>query len=188
MSKMAHIDIELVRRYQNIFFAHFPELKLWHQWVVEQVQTKGEITTIFNRVRRFFGRPNDDSTIREAIAHEPQSMAADYTDRALLRLLKAHMYEGLPIILQAQKHDELIFRFREEDESVVIPLVKEQMEEKLKLVSPAGKERTWFVPTDAVTGWNLAFASPKNPDGLMPFGKPRAPRVTDPTNFLKMRL
>lgn len=193
MAKMAHIDIALVTLYQQIFFEAFPELKHWHQWVAEQVQTVGEITSIFGRTRRFFGRPNDDSTLREAIAHEPQSTAADYTNRALLRLLHAVYRESFPIKLRAQKHDELIFTFAEADEDLIIPRAQQIMQEQLTIVSPDGTARPWSVPSDAMTGWNLGFFDKKNPeanpDGLMGY-KPGSERrrQRNPFDFLKRRM
>jgi len=191
MSKMSHIELALVEHYQEVFFENFPELREWHRWVVEQVQTKGEITTMLGRTRRFFGRPNDDATIREAIAFEPQSIAADYTNRALLALLKKVMYENLPIKLRLQKHDELVFTFQEADEDQVIKQVVETMEQHLTITSPTGVERDWYVPAEAMSGWNLGFFDKKNPmdnpDGLRGWPCART-RQGNPTNFLKMRL
>jgi len=191
MAKQTHIPFQLVEHFQALYFEHFPELPQWHRWVVEQVQTKGEITTMLGRTRRFFGRPNDDATIREAIAFEPQSIAADYTNRALLALLKKVMYENLPIKLRLQKHDELVFTFQEADEDQVIKQVVETMEQHLTITSPTGVERDWYVPAEAMSGWNLGFFDKKkatdNPDGLRGWPCERT-RQGNPTNFLKMRL
>ena len=170
MAKQTHIPVNLVRHYQDVYFEAFPEIPLWHQWTIEQVMTKQELTTIlFNRTRQFFNRPTDDATIREAVAYVPQSMAADYTNKALLELHKAAVHGNLPVTIFLQKHDELGFRYAEKDESLVIPRVCDIMEQSFVLTDPEGNKREWSVPVEALVGWNLGFKSDKNPDGLTDF-------------------
>jgi len=170
MAKQTHIPVNLVRHYQDVYFEAFPEIPLWHQWTIEQVMTKQELTTIlFNRTRQFFNRPTDDATIREAVAYVPQSMAADYTNKALLELHKAAVHGDLPVTIFLQKHDELGFRYAEKDESLVIPRVCDIMEQSFVLTDPEGNKREWSVPVEALVGWNLGFKSDKNPDGLTDF-------------------
>jgi DNA polymerase I-like protein with 3'-5' exonuclease and polymerase domains len=153
MSKHSHIEVKLIEHYQEVFFDAFPEIAKWHRWVAEQVQTTGEITTMLGRTRRFFGRPNDDATIREAVAYEPQSVAADYCNRALLRLY--NMGDKFPAIIRLSKHDELVVTCNESLEEQVISIMREQMEEHITLTSPNGKTRNWFVPAETESGWNL---------------------------------
>ena len=178
MSKHSHIDIKLVSRYQDVFFEVFFEVPKWHNWVIEQVQVYGELTTIMGRPRRFFGRPTDDATIREAIAFEPQSLGADYTNTAMIALCEASL-GGLPIELRVQKHDELIFTFKESDEDWIIPKVVELMEHKIQLAGPNEEAKTLCIPTDPETGWNLGKHSKANPNGLLPWGKDRPQRVLE---------
>lgn len=166
MSKHSHIEVKLIEHYQQVFFEAFPEIAKWHRWVVEQVQTKGEIVTMLGRARRFFGRPNDDSVIREAVAYEPQSVAADYCNRALLRLHKLALTEEFPAVIRLSKHDELVVTCVESLEALVIATMKDQMEEHLMIVAPNGKTRNWYVPAEVETGWNLGRQSPTNPNGI----------------------
>lgn len=166
MSKHSHIDIGLIEHYQKVYFATCPELPKWHRWVAEQVQTKGEITTMLGRTRRFFGRPNDDATIREAVAYEPQSVAADYCNDALLRLHKLWLKGEFPGTIRLSKHDELVCSCIESLEEQVISIMKEQMERVIVLKAPNGKERSWFVPAEFESGWNLGRMSKDNPNGI----------------------
>jgi len=188
MSKHSHIDVGLIVHYQDVFFEVFPEMRMWHDWVAEQVQTKGEITTMLGRSRRFFGRPNDDSTLREAVAYKPQSVAADYTNAALLRILKAYLYgvdsvredlvpealhifeskfpKSLPVKIFLQKHDELGYRYPQQHEEDVNLIVTSLMEKHIQIVSPDGKPRDWYVPVEMESGWNLGFRSKTNPNGV----------------------
>lgn len=155
MSKHSHIDVKLIEHYQSVYFDMCPELLKWHRWVAEQVQTKGEITTMLGRTRRFFGRPNDDATIREAVAYEPQSVAADYCNRALLRLHKMVLAGEFPGVIRLSKHDELVVSCNESLEELVLGIMREQMEEHITLVTPGGTARDWFIPAEAESGWNL---------------------------------
>ena len=164
MSKHSHIEIKLIEHYQAVFFEAFPEIAKWHRWVAEQVQTVGEITTMLGRTRRFFGRPNDDSTIREAVAYEPQSVAADYCNRALLRL--HNMGNKFPAVIRLSKHDELVVSGKGENEGLILDIMREQMEERITLVAPNGMRREWFVPAEAESGWNLGRKSDSNPNGI----------------------
>ncbi len=166
MSKHSHIEVKLIEHYQQVFFTAFPEIAKWHQWVVQQVQTKGEIVTMLGRARRFFGRPNDDSTIREAVAYEPQSVAADYCNKALLRLHKLQLAGEFPATIRLSKHDELVVSCKEKDEALVCAIMREQMEEHITITAPNGLTRDWFVPAEVESGWNLGRLSKDNPNGI----------------------
>jgi hypothetical protein len=161
MAKQSHIDLSLVQHYQDVYFSVFPEIRQWHNWIIEQVQVRGEYSTIFGRPRRFFGRPSDDATIREAIAHDGQSPAADYTNRAMLRLHRASLDGSLPAELFLQKHDELGMRYNEKDETQVTTMMLQLMEEHFALTAPDGSQRDWYVPAEMLVGWNLGHRSKK---------------------------
>jgi DNA polymerase family A len=186
MAKLTHIDLDLVEHFQQTYFSAFPEIKRWQRWVAEQIQTTGEITTFLGRPRKFFSRPNDDATIREAVAYEPQSIAADYTNQALLKLYQAQV-AGLPIKIHTQKHDELSFRYLEKDEELVVSEAKKIMQQTITIYSPDRKPRNWMVPADVLTGWNLGFASPTNPDGLAKYPDTRSRQQANPNSLLKRR-
>jgi len=178
MSRQAHIDLKLVQRYQDVYFSVFPEIKQWHNWIIEQLQLNNGFYTIFGRHRYFLGRPDDAATIREAIAHDGQSPAADYTNHALLRLHKAVLAGEIPMEIFLQKHDEIGVRAREEDIPEVLAKMQETMETHYTLTAPNGTTRDWYVPAEAAVGWNLGhrkdyddkgnlLEKPINPDGLL---------------------
>lgn len=173
MATQTRIPKPLIEHFQDGYFGAFPEIARWHDWVAEQIQIEGEIITLLGRSRRFFGRPNEDKTIREAVAYEPQSMGADYTNKALLDLHKASQSGELPIKIFLQKHDEIGFRFLEKDEDFCVARVQEIMEHRITLTSPSGRTREWYVPTEFESGWNLGVVGSEwyapngpNPDGL----------------------
>jgi DNA polymerase I-like protein with 3'-5' exonuclease and polymerase domains len=125
----------------------FPSIPRWWQWTAERLQTTRELTTPFGRRRHFFGRPGDDTTLREAIAFLPQSTTADRMNLGLWRIWR-HMPE---VELLAQTYDSVTFQYSEElDESEVIRRALELI--RVPLVAPNG--RTFVVPGEAKVGWN----------------------------------
>lgn len=198
MAKQSHIPFELVQHYQSVYFAVFPEIKQWHNWTIEQLMVKQELTTpIFGRTRQFFGKPSDDATVREGVAYCPQSMAADLTNSALLRLHQESRCGDLPINIFLQKHDEIGFRFKEGTEQIVLPRVKHIMEQHYTLTNPEGKTRDWHVPAEVLVGWNLGhrqdykdgkkLATPINPDGLVEYPDKRT-RKHNPFDIMQAQL
>jgi DNA polymerase I-like protein with 3'-5' exonuclease and polymerase domains len=123
------------------------------------------ITTLFGRRRFFFGRPTEDSTIREAIAYAPQSMTADEINLGLLNLFRTNKVQ-----LLVQVHDSLLFQYPEELEDEIIPLALDCLKVPLRL----RHGREFVVPVDAKVGWNWGDttvdknnAITGNEDGLM---------------------
>ena len=125
----------------------FPAIPRWWQWTATQLQTHGHITTPFGRRRHFFGRPGDDTTLREAIAFLPQSTTADRMNLGLWRT-----WRRLPEVqLLAQTYDSITFQFdssRNADDIIgrILELIK------VELVSPSG--RRYVVPGEAKVGYN----------------------------------
>jgi len=158
----------------------YPAIARWWQWTAEQLETVGHITTPFGRKRHFFGRPNDDTTLREAIAFLPQSTTADRMNLGLWRV-----WHKMPQIqLLAQTYDSITFQYRESlDENSIIEEALELL--NVELVSPSG--RKYSVPGEAKVGWNwgrqiteadqkrAADAGKKvprlNPDGLIKWSR-----------------
>jgi DNA polymerase I-like protein with 3'-5' exonuclease and polymerase domains len=136
----------------------FPGIARWWQWTAKQLQTTHQLTTPFGRRRHFFGRPGDDTTLREAIAFLPQSTTADRMNLGLWRVWK-YMPE---VELLAQTYDSITFQVPE-------PMLAQSIEKALELIqvklySPQG--RLFIAPGSAEVGWNWGKFGPKNSDGL----------------------
>jgi DNA polymerase I-like protein with 3'-5' exonuclease and polymerase domains len=138
----------------------YPSIPRYWQWIATQLQTNHRLSNLFGRQRLFFGRPNDDTTLREAIAFMPQSTTADRMNLGLWRVWK-HMPE---VKLLAQTYDSITFQVL--DNSNLDDVVSEVLERiKVQLKSPSG--RSYIVPGEASLGWNWGKQSSTNPDGLM---------------------
>lgn len=126
----------------------YPCIPRYWQWVAQQLQTTHSLTTPFGRRRQFFGRPNDDTTLREAIAFLPQSTTADRMNLGLWRVW--HEMRSR-VELLAQTYDSITFQYREdEDESEIIREVLRLI--RVELIAPNG--RKYVVPGEAKVGWN----------------------------------
>lgn len=155
----------------------YPCIPRWWQWTAEQLQTTNQLTTPFGRRRHFFGRPGDDTTLREAIAFLPQSTTADRMNLGLWRVWK-YMPQ---VQLLAQTYDSITFQYREiEDEDQIVQRALELI--RVELTEPNG--RKYVVPGEAKVGWNwmarhdegkaLGRGNKFNQDGLVKWklGKP----------------
>ena len=167
MAKHTQTDKTIIEVFQHKYFSAFPGIPFHHQWVKDQLKYSGQITTLFGRRRFFFGRSNDDSTIREAIAYAPQSMTAHEIDMAYLQLWRSK----LPVQLLNQVHDSINFQIPYDGHEEILPLALESMKVYHEL--PDG--RVFTVPLEAKTGYNWGdrVDDPKtgvaksNPNGLV---------------------
>lgn len=165
MSAHTKVPTDAIKVFQQRYFAAFPAHKRYHQWVRENLIDSGSLTTLFGRRRNFFGRRDDPSVIREAIAYIPQSMTADEIDTALLAIWRNDV--ALPLL---QVHDSILLQYPERDEHLVIPKILELMQVPITLKNG----RTFIVPAEAKIGWNWADVEYNkdgsvkgNPDGLV---------------------
>ncbi len=148
----------------------YPAIPLYWQWIATELQTTHQLTTPFGRRRHFFGRPNDDTTLREAIAFLPQSTTADRMNLGLWRVWR-HMPH---VQLLAQTYDSITFQVLESQVDSTIPEVLERI--RVSLHSPGG--RCYIVPGEAATGWNWGYRQQSkegqvtNPDGLVKWRGP----------------
>lgn len=159
------VATEFQDRYCRGPSAAYPCLPRYWQWVGQQIQTVNYITTPFGRTRHFFGRPDDGTTLREAIAFVPQSTTADRMNLGLWRTWR-YVPEAQ---LLAQTYDSITFQYHESlDESELILRVLKLLE--IPLFAPSG--RRYVVPGEAKIGWNWGPADPKNGrnlEGLIKF-------------------
>jgi uracil-DNA glycosylase family 4 len=72
--------------WQGMYFGRYWGVKEWHKWVANEVYTKKKLESASGNVRRFFGRPYDEQTLKQALAHEPQNNTTYATNRAALNL------------------------------------------------------------------------------------------------------
>jgi DNA polymerase I-like protein with 3'-5' exonuclease and polymerase domains len=172
MAQHLKVDTPVIDDFQRRYFKAYPvigsykpkdndpgfKLPNWHNRVRRQLADEHSLTTMLGRRRRFFGRSFEDSTLRDAIAYEPQSMTADEIDGGLIRVWGHHRV--VPLV---QVHDSVLFMVREEELDETVPWLLKEMRTRIILE----KDREFAVPTEAKVGWNWGDFDPKsNVDGL----------------------
>lgn len=155
ISLQTRIPVQLVKEFQPVYFAAFPGIQKWHENVFWQIENLGFLQNLFGRRRFFFGRPKEGETRRQAVAYEPASMTADECNQGLLKLWRANRIQ-----LLQQGHDSILFQFPEEQEDEIVPWAIETLKVFLQLA----RDREFFVPTEASTGWNWGKFDKDNPD------------------------
>jgi DNA polymerase I-like protein with 3'-5' exonuclease and polymerase domains len=127
----------------------FPGIARWWQWTAEQLQTTHSLLTPFGRERHFFGRPGDDTTLREAIAFLPQSTTADRMNLGLWRV-----WRKMPQVqLMAQTYDSITFQFQDKGQQYEDDIVQEALQ-LIRVELKANNGRSYIVPGEAKVGWN----------------------------------
>lgn len=183
------VPVKIVEDFQRRYFAAFPAIRKWHVWTIGQIQTHHQLTTPLGRTRIFFGRATDDSTLREAIAHVPQSTIGELLNLMLYKVwdygVKGGTYEVRPnqhmlfrkdCELLLQVHDSITFQYPDNPaiEAAIIEKVNSLMTLDLPIKSAITDEtRLLRIPLEFKVGWNWARQDPKkelfsdgNPDGL----------------------
>jgi DNA polymerase I-like protein with 3'-5' exonuclease and polymerase domains len=157
LAKHAKIPVQHAKEFCESYEEAFPCIPAWHDNIKYRLQHFAQITNLFGRRRFFFGRPKDEATHRDAAAFEASSCTSDEINTGILKLWRANRVQ-----LLMQVHDSILFQFPEELEDEIIPWALETLKTHVILK----KDRPFFVPTDAKTGWNWGNYSKDNPDGL----------------------
>jgi len=157
MAKHTKLDAKLIAEFQSKYFVAFPSHQRWHAAVASELIQYGNLTTLTGRRRWFFGRRNDDTTVREAIAYGPQGAVGDILNQGMLRIWRLNICQ-----LLLQIHDAILVQYPEEVEDEVLPVLIETIKVPIQL----NNGRTLIIPSEAKVGWNWAGHDENNPDGL----------------------
>jgi len=191
--QIGDVEVKVVAGFQRRYFTAFPAIKRWHAHLIREVQTKNELWTPLGRRRIFFGRTQDDATLREAMAHIPQSSNGELLNYMLYRVWRYGIDGGtitlsdgriLPFRpncqLLIQVHDS--FAWQSPDD----PLIEAAVIEKIKELTNVGvpihraednETRILHIPLEVKCGWNWAKQDKElfadgNPDGLIKWRGP----------------
>ncbi len=158
MAKHTKLDSKLIAEFQTKYFTAFPAHQRWHAAVASELLQTGNLVTITGRRRWFFGRRNDDTTVREAIAFGPQGAVGDILNQGMLRVWRLNICQ-----LLLQIHDAILVQYPEHLESEILPVLIETIKVPISLANG----RTLIIPSEAQVGWNWAkFDKQTNLDGL----------------------
>lgn len=157
LANQSKVEVGLIEDFQPKYFRAFPAHLRWHAEVARQLRESGYLISLTGRKRWFFGRRNDDSTLREAIAYDPQGSLADILNRGMLNVWRRRDCQ-----LLMQIHDAILVQYPEDREDEVIGKVLDGLRYAITL----NGEREFIIPYGVATGWNWGKYSEDNPDGL----------------------
>lgn len=138
----------------------FPGIRVWHTTTLDKLKKTGTLTTPFRRRRMFWGRLDDATTDRQAIAYVPQSTIGDLLNVGLYRIWDELEGEGVQV--WGQVHDAVLGQFPDvgSDNYYKAEIIK-RMENPLKV-----GDRMMLIPSDIETGYNWMHKSKDNEKGL----------------------
>lgn len=141
LSKDIGMSISEARDFINKYFETYPEVKTYMDEVVKTCKKQGYVSTLLNR-KRYIPTINDKNFMvrqqaqRYAMNTPIQGTGADILKLAMIEVDKALKEKNLKSQMILQVHDELIFDVFEDELEEVMSLVKEKMENCIKMDVP----------------------------------------------------
>jgi DNA polymerase-1 len=141
LSKQLGIPPDEARVYIDTFFAKHGGVKEYMDKMIAQTAETGFVTTMFQRKRPIPEIKSTNRNIRQlgerlAINTPVQGSAADIIKVSMLNIWRRLKREKLKTRMLLQVHDELLFEVPEGEKDTVVPLVREEMENAVKLAVP----------------------------------------------------
>lgn len=138
LSEELKISRKEAREYIDGYKASYPQIKTYMDEIVELAKEKGYSETILGRKRAISELHSSNFNIRSfgermALNTPIQGSAADIIKKAMLNVYNKLKENGLKSKLILQVHDELIVETFEEELDQVKKIVKEEMENVIKL-------------------------------------------------------
>ncbi len=109
-----YVQLSTCARLQSLYLIRYSAVRQWHRWAQATLKSTGCLTGASGHKRIFFGRRNDQTTLKEFLADEPQENTTYATNLALLKLWNDPTNrEDNQLIVQPlhQVHDALIGQF-----------------------------------------------------------------------------
>lgn len=123
LASMAGISVQLAQELQNYYYSLCPEVRLWQERVVREIQTKGYLTNILGR-RGWYLNRNDPMLKNKAASFIPQSTIADVVNKAMVAV--SERYPEVQLLLQV--HDSLVGQYPKEKAEFYRPAMLDCME------------------------------------------------------------
>ena len=137
LSGQLGVDFQTAKEYIEEYFAQFPKVREWMARILEQGYKDGYVETIWGR-RRYIpelqasNRMFKSAGERAAVNHPIQGTQADMIKKAMVEIDK-ELTDGSLIL---QVHDELLFECAPRSLGEVGKMIKDKMENALKLSVP----------------------------------------------------
>ena len=141
LSKELNISVEEAYTLIENFFLNFPRVREWIEKTISEAQNNGFVRTLTGRIRYVPQLKSKNQNIREfgkriAINSPIQGTAADLIKKAMVEIDKELTDRKLQSYLILQIHDELVLEVKQDEVDLTKEIVKEKMENALKLSVP----------------------------------------------------
>lgn len=153
LSKDIGVSLAEAKQYIKNYLDNFPKVSEFMDKTVEDGIKNGYVTTIFGR-RRYIPELSAKNKVLQAFGKRAamnapiQGAAADIIKIAMVRVYDRLKSEGLDARLILQVHDELIVEVSENDKAKAKEILKEEMENAVKLDVPftvsVGEGTSWY--------------------------------------------
>lgn len=153
LSREINITTNDAKKYISNYFEMYPNIKTFMEKIVKECKNTGYVKTILNRIRYIPEINSDNKKIQsngERIAMNTpiQGSSADIIKLAMVRVYNRLKEEKLNAKLILQVHDELLIESHKDCAETAAKIVKEEMENVLKLSVPLTVEvkmgGSWF--------------------------------------------
>lgn len=157
-STQAGIPVSFARKLLTNYHSKRPEIRIWHDWVWQEIKTKGRLVTPLGDERVFFEAIGAfsmtgkmaDTHWKDAIAWVPQTTVPHITDIALLGM-KELRDEGMDLWFHHQGHDSFLCSVPCGNEQTFFDAVQ-PIFNRIKLRASGGE---FVIPNEFTTGYNF---------------------------------
>jgi DNA polymerase-1 len=152
LGRQLGIPPDEARHYIDTYFTRHSGVKSYIDMLIQEAAEKGYVTTILDRKRAIPELKSSNKNIRQlgerlATNSPIQGSAADIIKISMINIWKRLYKENFKTRMLLQVHDELLFEVPENERSSVEQLVREEMENAVKLDVPLkvdiGAGRNW---------------------------------------------
>ena len=157
LSKDIGVTVAEAKRYIKNYLDNFPKVSEFMDKTVEDGIKNGYVTTLFGR-RRYIPELSASNKVLQAFGKRAamnapiQGAAADIIKIAMVRVYKKLREEDLDARLILQVHDELIIEAAEKDKDRAEKILKDEMENAVKLAVPmtvdVNSGKSWYEAKD----------------------------------------
>lgn len=141
LSKELGVSTHEAKEFIDRYFERYPKVREFLDRTIAEAREKGYVTTLFGRKRYIPELLNPNKNIqaageRIAVNTPIQGSAADLMKKAMIEVWNEIKDKGLDAKMIIQVHDELVFEVREDQVEQLKKLVKNKMENVMKLEVP----------------------------------------------------
>lgn len=141
LSEDLKIDVASAKEFLSNYLNTYPGIKEYMEQEKSEAYKNGFVTTIMNRRRKIDELKSSNYMVRSsgermALNTPIQGSAADILKKAMVELYQAMKDRNLKSKMLIQVHDELVFNVHKDELDIMKELVREKMEQVVKLSVP----------------------------------------------------